>query len=120
MATKAKKTGKTRPDIDRFYAGEPLECPIGCGGVVEVVRVVTKEDGGGSIWYECTVCAQRLNMEAPPAEKSERQQVQAALDAGREAVCPRHRTHRVPLRRRGRQLACPECGVVFREQEVVR
>lgn len=120
MATKAKKAGKQRSAIDRFYAGEPLDCPIGCGGAVEIVRVSTLEGGGGAIWYECTACAQRASVEAPPSSPAERQQVQAGADAGRETVCPRHSTHRVVLRRRGRQLACPECGVVFREQEQSR
>ena len=102
MATKAKKAKGAEPSaIDRFYAGQPLECPIGCGGAVEVVRVGTGDDGAGEIWYECTACAQRASVKAPAATAREKKEVDSALQSGDEPRCPRH-AHRTTLRRRGR------------------
>lgn len=100
--------------IRRYYAGESVPCPVGCGGVAEAVRVSTTPAGGGEIWLECTACAQRERYEVPPATDLERRRVMQALAEGREVVCPRHAAV-VGLRKRGRQLACPACGVVYGE-----
>jgi hypothetical protein len=95
-----------------YLAGEMVPCPVGCGGFSEVVRVSTKEDGSGEVWFECLSCAQRRAFEIPRATPEDIRTVYAAAEEGREPGCPRHgRT--VALRRRGRQFVCPECGVVF-------
>jgi hypothetical protein len=100
--------------LKHYLAGEMVPCPVGCGGFSEVVRISTMENGAGEIWFECLSCAQRRMFELAPATGDERKHVFSELENGREAYCPRH-TKQVPLRRRGRDLVCPECGVRFSE-----
>jgi len=100
--------------LGRFYAGEPIPCPVGCGGNADVVRVGTSESGGGELWLECTSCAQRRRYDVPRAALAEKLTVSSALRARRTTCCPRHATP-VALTPRGRQLVCPACGVVFRD-----
>jgi hypothetical protein len=98
--------------IKRYLAGETPTCPVGCGGIAEVVRVGTLEDGAGEVWIECLSCAQREKFVIPKATPAERDAANRAMEEIGEAMCPRHgRT--VQLRRRGRDLVCPECGVLF-------
>jgi len=104
---------KTDP-LKHYFAGEMVPCPVGCGGFSEVVRVSTQDDGAGEVWFECLSCAQRKMFVIPPATMEERKSIFAALEAGLEPTCPRH-TKQVPLRRRGRDFVCPECGVAFPE-----
>ncbi|MFW6201602.1 MAG: hypothetical protein ACOC8B_03425 [Gemmatimonadota bacterium] len=99
--------------LARFYAGEMVPCPVGCGAAAEAVRVSTTESGGGLIWMECDGCAQRGRYPVPPATAAERDRVDERIAAGQEPICPRHE-RRTALRRRGRQLFCPGCGVRFR------
>jgi hypothetical protein len=100
--------------LKHYLAGEMVPCPVGCGGFSEVVRVGTMESGAGEIWFECLSCAQRRMFEIPPASEDERQRVFGDLEQGQEPFCPRHTKH-VALRRRGRDLVCPECGVAYPE-----
>lgn len=100
--------------LRHYLAGEMVPCPVGCGGFSEVVRISTMENGAGEVWFECLSCAQRRMFELPPATAEERRQIFDELERGQEAFCPRH-TKQVPLRRRGRDLVCPECGVRFPE-----
>lgn len=100
--------------LDRYYAGEAVPCPIGCGSDAEVVRVSTTEEGKGLLWTECGGCAQRLRYEVPAATAAERRAVGRMTASAREPTCPRH-FGRVDLTRRGRQLICPRCGVRYRE-----
>lgn len=109
----AERAAYARQVRERYYAGERLPCPVGCGGAAEVVRVLSREEGGGDLWLECGSCAQRGCVELPAASDEERVAVEIAFAEGGEAPCPRH-ARRVLLQRRGRQLACPECGVRFR------
>jgi hypothetical protein len=98
-----------------YLAGEMVPCPVGCGGFSEVVRVGTGEDGSGEIWFECLSCAQRRRFDVPAATPEERRAVITAAETeGHEALCPRH-GRPVPLRRRGKDFVCPECGVIFPE-----
>lgn len=99
--------------LQRFYAGERLPCPVGCGGTVAAVRVSTLNDGRGDLWLECDSCAQRERVTIPAATPEERSELQLAQEPGALPVCPRHHW-RIPLRNHGRQLVCPECGVRFR------
>ena len=96
-----------------YMAGEMVPCPVGCGGFSEVVRISTKADGSGEVWFECLQCAQRKMFELPAATPAEKKAVHAQLEAGHEIVCPRHNGRLVGLRRRGREFVCPECGVSF-------
>lgn len=100
--------------LARYYAGERVPCPVGCGDEAEAVRVSTVESGEGVIWMECEGCAQRERYTAPPATTDERRRVRDLVGEGREPICPRHERP-TPLRRRGRQLVCPGCGVRYRE-----
>jgi hypothetical protein len=100
--------------LRHYLAGEMVPCPVGCGGFSEVVRISTMETGAGEVWFECLSCAQRRMFELPPATLEERQQLFRDLEQGMEANCPRH-SKQVQLRRRGRDLVCPECGVAFPE-----
>jgi len=97
-----------------FYAGQPVPCPVGCGGSAEVVRVSTADSGAGELWLECASCAQRRRYEVPRAGQAEKRTVSTALRAGQATSCPRHSSP-VALAPRGRQLVCPACGVVFRD-----
>lgn len=100
--------------LERLYAGGPLPCGVGCGGTSEVVRVTTTPKGGGEVWLECLSCVQRVQLQVPPATAPEKGRVTKDLRADREPACPRH-GRRMILVRRGRRLACPGCGVVYRE-----
>jgi hypothetical protein len=100
--------------LEEFYAGEPVPCPVGCGGESELVRTGTRADGSGEVWFECRSCAQRRRYDVPAATRAERSEVAAELAADREPTCPRHGP-REALKRRGRQLFCGMCGVVFRD-----
>jgi hypothetical protein len=100
--------------LKHYLAGEMVPCPVGCGGFSEVVRISTREGGGGEVWFECLSCAQRRQFDLAPATAEERRTVFAAIEGGVEPLCPRHSKLTV-LRRRGRDLVCPECGVAFSE-----
>lgn len=100
--------------LQSFYAGEQINCPVGCGGYVHAVRVGTLGNGGGDLWLECGCCAQRNRILVPPATEAEKSTLDVAPLPGLAPVCPRHAV-RVNLRQHGRQLVCPECGVRFRE-----
>jgi hypothetical protein len=100
--------------LQRFYAGDQLPCPLGCGGTITAVRVGTLGDGSGDLWLECGSCAQRERLMIPAATAEERSALHTTPAPGEMLVCPRHRW-RVALRNNGRQLVCPECGVRFRE-----
>jgi hypothetical protein len=100
--------------LKHYLSGAMVPCPVGCGGFSEVVRVSTMEGGAGEIWFECLSCAQRRMFELPPATIEERTQIFRDVEQGHEAYCPRH-TKQVQMRRRGRDLVCPECGVSFQE-----
>lgn len=89
-------------------------CPVGCGGIAEVVRVGTLEDGSGEVWIECLSCAQRQRFIISKVTQTERQTALHAMEEIGEALCPRH-GRSVPLRRRGRDLVCPDCGVLYPE-----
>jgi hypothetical protein len=99
--------------MTHYLAGEMVPCPVGCGGFSEVVRISTRPDGSGEVWFECLQCAQRKQFELPPANAEEKKAVHTQLEAGQEITCPRHGTRMVALRRRGREFVCPECGVSF-------
>jgi hypothetical protein len=101
-----------RDPVKRFYAGLPIPCPIECGGTAQVILVNTTDDGRGEVWFECMSCVQRGRYDMPKATPKEKKQVAAMVEEG-EPTCPRH-AERTPLRSRGRQLACPACGVVYR------
>jgi len=100
--------------LDQYMAGEVPTCPVGCGGIAEVVRVGTLDDGSGDVWIECLSCAQRAQFQIPAASTEERRQANQSMEESGEALCPRH-GRPVQLRRRGRDLVCPECGVLFAE-----
>lgn len=100
--------------LGTFYSGGRLPCPVGCGGVSQVVRVGAMACGRGELWLECGSCAQRGRYPVPEATERERQGIEEALKAGRDLICPRH-LHRAILQRRGRGLVCPDCGVRYRE-----
>ncbi len=110
----AARTTRRGGPLRLFYAGEPLPCPVGCGGSAEVVRVGTSDAGGGELWLECASCAQRQRYDVPRAGQAEKRRVSTAVRAGRRTSCPRHAAP-VALAPRGRQLVCPACGVVFRD-----
>jgi hypothetical protein len=99
--------------LARYLLGETPACPVGCGGMAQVVRVSTGENGAGEVWLECLSCAQRERFEVPAPGTEERNKVYATLDAGNEPQCTRHNGRYVPLRRRGRDLVCPECGILI-------
>ncbi len=96
----------------RYLAGETPMCPVGCGGMAQVVRVSSLPSGAGDVWLECLSCAQRERFEIPAPTAQERQTAFDQLEAGNEPLCPRHGGRWVQLRRRGRDFACPECGIL--------
>ncbi|HEX7051494.1 MAG TPA: hypothetical protein VF188_14910 [Longimicrobiales bacterium] len=100
--------------LGRYYAGEAVPCPVGCGGVAEVVRTGSREGGGGELWVECGSCAQRARYAVPEATDEERREVWRALEAGEDPLCGRHATPPA-LQRRGHRLVCPACGVRYRD-----
>jgi hypothetical protein len=97
----------------RYLRGETPACPVGCGGMAQVVRVSTGDNGAGEIWLECLSCAQREKFEVPAPTTQERDAVYATLDAGSEPTCVRHSGRYVPMRRRGRDYVCPDCGILI-------
>lgn len=100
--------------LARYMRGETPPCPVGCGGMAQVVRISTTETGAGEVWFECLSCAQRERFEVPAPSKAEREATYATLDASNEQPqCPRHNGRYVPFRRRGRDLVCPECGILI-------
>jgi hypothetical protein len=98
--------------MSAYLAGEMVPCPVGCGGFSEVVRVGSRDDGSGEVWFECLSCAQRRMFEVAPPSPEETRAVFRALDQGREPTNPRL-ARPVLLRRRGRQLVCAATGIVF-------
>jgi hypothetical protein len=101
---------KTEP-LAHYLAGEMVPCPVGCGGFSEVVHVSTLDSGAGHVWFECLSCAQRQAFEVPAATPEEVGSVMRSAEAT-EPVCVRCSRNAV-LRRRGRQLVCPDCGVIY-------
>jgi predicted RNA-binding Zn-ribbon protein involved in translation (DUF1610 family) len=103
-----------RADVTaRYLAGETPMCPVGCGGMAQVVRVGSLPNGAGDVWLECLSCAQRERFEIPAPTAQERQAAFDQLEAGNEPTCPRHGGRWVQLRRRGRDFACPDCGILI-------
>ena len=99
--------------IGKYLRGETPTCPVGCGGLAQVVRVSTAENGAGEVWFECLSCAQRERFTVPAPTTQERDAIFTALEAGNEPLCPRHDGRWVQLRRRGRDLVCPDCGILI-------
>jgi hypothetical protein len=99
--------------IAKYLRGETPTCPVGCGGLAQVVRIATAANGAGEVWFECLSCAQRERFEVPAPTAEERDAVFAVLEAGNEPLCKRHNGRWIQLRRRGRDLACPECGILI-------
>ena len=99
--------------MKHYLAGEMVPCPVGCGGFSEVVRISTREDGSGEVWFECLSCAQRRAFEVARAEPADIQTIRQQLERGQEAHCLRHGDRTVALRRRGMAFVCPECGVAY-------
>jgi hypothetical protein len=99
--------------MKHYLAGEMVPCPVGCGAFSEVVRISTREDGSGEVWFECLSCAQRRQFTVPAATAADVQGIRAQTEAGQEAHCLRHGERTVPLRRRGAAFVCPECGVAY-------
>jgi hypothetical protein len=99
--------------MKHYLAGEMVPCPVGCGAFSEVVRISTRENGAGEVWFECLSCAQRRAFEVPAATPKDLQQIRAQTEAGQEAHCLRHGDRVVGLRRRGMAYVCPECGVAY-------
>lgn len=99
--------------MKHYLAGEMVPCPVGCGAFSEVVRISTRENGAGEVWFECLSCAQRRAFEVPPASPQDRKRIREQAEAGQEAHCLRHGSRIVALRRRGMAYVCPECGVAY-------
>lgn len=108
-----RSTRKPSKELESFYAAEDVPCPVGCGGVSEVLRVATASDGSGELWMECTSCAQRKRYTVPRASSEEKKRTLEAIEAGDSARCKRH-ADEMMLERRGRGLICPSCGVLYR------
>jgi hypothetical protein len=107
-----------RDVVARYLTGETPACPVGCGGMAQVVRVSNLPNGAGDVWLECLSCAQRERFEIPAPTAQERQNAFDQLEAGNEPTCPRHGDRWVQLRRRGRDFACPECGILIAGRDV--
>jgi hypothetical protein len=101
---------KTDP-MAHYLAGEMVPCPVGCGGFSEVVHVSTMPNGAGEVWFECLSCAQRKSYRVARATPDEIARVMESADSG-EPICVRCSRNAI-LRRRGRQLVCPDCGVIY-------
>ncbi|MHB1170420.1 MAG: hypothetical protein ACYC28_14175 [Longimicrobiales bacterium] len=99
--------------LGAYLNGDMVPCPVGCGGFSEVVRIATKENGAGEIWFECLSCAQRREFEVPAPTPEENKRVRKQLEEGREPGCVRHGDRHVGLRRRGPNWVCPACGVQY-------
>jgi hypothetical protein len=118
LRKKRRRTVRPSPPLEKtdplgaYLAGQMVPCPVGCGGFSEVVRIATLDSGAGEVWFECLSCAQRRAFEIPAATAEENEAVGRAEEEGREPVCPRHDPP-MHLRRRGRQFACPGCGVIY-------
>ena len=100
--------------LRHYLAGEMVPCPVGCGAFSEVVRIGTRENGAGEVWFECLSCAQRRAFEVPLASPADVKHIHEQTEGGQEAHCLRHGDRLVPLRRRGLDYVCPECGVAYR------
>lgn len=101
-----------RESLKRYYAEQPLSCPLGCGGRLERVRVQRAGSDGGRVLFDCQSCSLRYEMEIPPATRTERRKTREALEQGGEPECPRHGA-RQRLGRAGRELVCSLCGVLY-------
>ncbi len=104
---------RDRKTLARYYRGERLRSPM--GGFLEVLGVKEVEGGGGRVLLECSTSSLRYVLEIPKASRAERAQVKAALEGGRDPVCPRHGPQQ-RLVRSGKLWVCPLCGVPFASQ----
>lgn len=92
-----------------YYEGAQLPSPV--GGFLELIHVQPQEDGSGYVLFECLASSLRYRMPIKKATRTERKKVSAMIEAGLEPDCPRHVERR--LKRVGRHLICPACGVRY-------
>ena len=95
----------------RYYRGESIPSPAG-GGVLEPVRVRSREEGGATVILECSASSVRYGLSIPEAKDQERRKVREMLRNDEEPHCPRHGSGE-RLVRMGESLGCTRCGVVF-------
>jgi hypothetical protein len=93
-----------------YYAGQQIASPI--EGFLIPLGVRAHPDGSATALFECSASSLRYQLPIPKANRSERDKVKAAQDAGEEPDCPRH-GHGQRLFRAGSELMCSFCGVSY-------
>ena len=96
--------------LKQYYAGQQIESPN--GGFLIRLGIRPREDGAATVIFECSVSWIRYAAVIRKATRTERKKVKDALTAGEDPVCPRHGPS-ARLVRKGKELVCRDCGVVY-------
>ena len=96
--------------LKQYYAGQQIESPN--GGFLIRLGVRPREDGAATAIFECNISSIRYELVIRKATRTERKKVKDALASDEDPVCPRCGSS-ARLVRAGKELVCPDCGVVF-------
>jgi hypothetical protein len=102
---------KGKEYLNRYYAGQRMESPM--GGVLHHLRVRPEADGSGTVLFECSASSLRFHLKIPKATRRDKEKVKESQAEGREPVCPRCTDPAEKLLRSGEYLACARCGVRY-------
>lgn len=105
----AERLNNEKQLLKQYYAGQQMESPN--GGFLMLLGIRPAEGGAIGI-LECSATSMRYEILIPKATRTERKKVKEVLDAGDDPDCPRHGQGR-RLVRAGRDVVCPDCGVVY-------
>ena len=93
-----------------FYY-EDSRLPSPAGGVFQVLRVKSEDNGSGVLILECGSSSLRYVLKVPKAKRAEKRDIQAEAKKGGELWCPRHSLQ--PLNRVADKYVCRKCGVTY-------
>ncbi len=90
---------------------EDARLPSPAGGIFQVLRVKSEDDGSGLILLECGSSSLRYLLKVPKAKRTEKKDIQTKLNKGGELWCPRHSLQ--SLHRVENSYVCRKCGVAY-------
>lgn len=90
---------------------EDVSLPSPAGGIFQILRVKSEDDGSGIMLLECGSSSLRYLLKIPKAKRAEKKDIQTRLKKGEQLWCPRHSLQ--SLHRVGDKYVCRKCGVVY-------
>ena len=101
---------KEKKRLEAYYKGERLPSPM--GGQLDLLGVREGEGGVGRVLLECNVSSLRYVLNIPKATRTEKADIEKAIESGDDLCCPRHGEYQ-RLSKTGKNWVCSLCGVTY-------